>query len=405
MKILFVSHAANRSGAPLVLLDLLRYLNRETKFQSTILCARSGPLEAQFSEFATPFARPVSFQRATQLAGAVRRLDELDVPRRAQLKRVLRSVQRLNERHARQVARSSRFDLIYANSAASGDAVRALEPVLRRGAKLVVHVHELKWALEQSGPGWEFLRLRGDVFLAASNAVRDELIEFHGVAPKRVETVYEWTDFSRLQTDGEAARRELRGQIGAPENAVLVGGCGTMEARKGADWWIQSAYYALSVEPNARKSPAPLYFVWLGGGESGYTRQIRRDAQRFGIENRVHLLAPTNEPKRFFAGLDLFCLSSREDPFPLVAVEAAAQGMPIVCFAGAGGAPELVRHDTGVIVPWGDVAGMGRALASLGRDAGFREQLGRVAHARVRALCDVERSGVRVVEILNRVVS
>lgn len=403
MRILFVSHAANRSGAPLVLLELLRFLKRETNFHSTILCARTGPLEVEFAQFAAPFSRPEPFQRATQLAGAARRLDELDGPRGAQLKRVLGSVQRLNERRARRVARSlAPFDVVYANSAASGAAVRALEPVLRRGAKLVVHLHELKWALEQNQPGWNFLRSRGDFFIAASNAVRDELLA-QNIAPQRVETVYEWTDFSRLQTDRDSARRELRARIGAPENAVLVGGCGLLEARKGADWWVQGAHAALSVEPNARKSPAPLYFVWLGGGESSFARQIRRDVRGYGIENRVHFLPQTGEPKRFFAGLDLFCLPSREDPFPLVAVEAAAQGVPIICFAGAGGAPELVGSDAGVVVPWGDVATMGRALASLGRDAGFREQLGRGAQIRVHALCDVEVNAARVVEILKNV--
>ncbi len=403
MKILFVSHAANRSGAPLVLLELLRYLKRETDFHSTILCARSGPLEPDFAPFAAPFARPLPFRRATQLAGAARRLNEFDVPGKAQLKRGVRSLGRLNERAAWRIARSfKRFDLVYANSAASGEAVRALEPVLQRGAKLLVHVHELKWALEQNQPGWEFLRARGDFFLAASNAVRDELLA-QNIAPERVETVYEWTDLARLETDRESARRELHAQIGVGENAVLVGGCGSLEARKGADWWVQSAFYALSVEPNARKSPAPLHFVWLGGDESGFARQLRRDARGFGIEERVHFLPQTGEPKRFFAGLDLFCLSSREDPFPLVAVEAGAQGVPIVCFAGAGGAPELVGNDAGVALPWGDVAAMGRALASLGRDAGFREQLGRGAQSRVRALCDVERSAARVVEILKRV--
>jgi glycosyltransferase involved in cell wall biosynthesis len=405
MKILFVSHAANRSGAPLVLLELLRFLARETAFESTILSARGGPLEPEFARFAAPIARPSPFQQATRLAGASRRLDELALPRKAQLKRVLLCLQRLNERRARRVARGlPRFDLIYANSAASGEAVRALDPVLRRGAKLLVHVHELRWALEQNQPGWAFLRKRGHFFIAASNAVRDELLR-QNIAPERVETVYEWTNFSQLQTDSQSARHELREQIGVPENAVLVGGCGTMEARKGADWWIQAAFYALGTPLSAGKVAPALHFVWLGGGDSGFARQIRRDVRAFGLEERVHFLPQTNEPKRFFAGLGAFCLSSREDPFPLVAVEAAAQGVPVVCFAGAGGAPELVGNDAGIVVPWGDVGAMGRALSSLGRDASFRQQLGQNARKRAQAMCDVERNAARVAEILKSVAS
>jgi len=404
MRILFVSHAANRSGAPLVLLDLLRFLRRNTQIEASIMSARRGPLEREFALYATPFLHARPFQIATLLGAAKRRVGEGELPRRAQLERAINSVIRVQGRLARSAARSApRFDVVYANSAASGEAVRALEPILRRDTKLVVHVHELAGALEQSRVGWEFLRARGAFFIAASNAVRDELIEGQGIAPKFVETVYEWTDFARLETDREAARRDLRVRIGAPENAVVVGGCGMMEARKGADWWIQSAFHALAVEPNARKSPAPLHFVWLGGGDNGFARDVKRDARGYGLEGRVHFLPSTDEPKTFFAGLDVFCLSSREDPFPLVAVEAAAQGVPIACFEKAGGTPELVGRDAGVVVPWGDTSAMGRALASLGRDESFRAQLGGNVSLRVRNWCDVERQAPRVVEILERV--
>ncbi len=406
MKILFVSHAASRSGAPLVLLELLRFLKRDPAHSLQFLSARPGPLELEFARVATPLSRPAPFRRATLLAGAERRLNELDWPRKNQLAAILRGLKRFNFRSARRAVRAFEdVDLIYANSAASGEAVRALSPLLGRGAKLVVHVHELQWALSQNQPGWDFLRARGDFFIAASSAVRDELIAGQGITPQRVETVYEWTDFSRLETDGESARRELRARVGAPENAILVGGCGTMEARKGADLWIQAAFYALKTEPNGAKVPAPLHFVWLGGRQSKFAAQVECDVRALGIENRVHFLPQSDEPKRFFAGLDVFCLASREDPFPLVAVEAAAQGVPVVCFQGAGGAPELVRSDAGVVVPWGDVAAMGLALSSLGRDATFRKQLGQNARNRAQEMCDVQRNGARVEQILRSVVS
>ncbi len=401
MNILFVSHAATRGGAPRVLLELLHFLKRETTHKSTILSARRGPLESEFARFATPLSSPQPFQRATQLSGAKRRFCELDVPRKQTLERMLNAAIRLNARRARSIARGlERFDWVYANSAASGEAVRCLEPVLRRGARLLVHVHELSFALSQNQPGFDFLKQHGDKFIAASNAVRDELINNHNIAPEKIEVVYEWLDFDSLQTDKDAARRELRQQIGAPDDAVLIGGCGTLEQRKGADWWVQSAFQALSVEPNARKTPAPLHFVWLGGGDNSFARDLKRDVRGFGVEARVHFLPNSSEPKQFFAGLDAFCLSSREDPFPLVCVESAAQSVPVACFAGAGGASELVGGNGGAVVAWGDCASMGKTLASWGRDRDFRQQLGRGLRARSLELCDAKRNCARVVAIL-----
>lgn len=402
MNILFVSHAATRGGAAGVLLELLRTIQQETAHQSTLLTLRPGPLETEFASLVTPFPQSAPLRRATLLAGASRRLTDFSLPRKPFFEETVKRASQLNARVARRVARASgRFDWVYANSAASGDAVRALEPILSRGSKLLVHVHELAFALSKCEPGWTFLKRHGDFFIAASGAVRDELIN-QGISPQRIEVVYEWLDFSRLETDKDASRMALMRQIGVPEEAVIIGGCGTMEHRKGTDWWVQSAFHALGVEPNARKTPAPLHFAWLGAKDDAYKREIMRDVRGYGIESRVHFLPPSNEPQNFFAGLDAFCLSSREDPFPLVAVEAAAQSVPTVCFAKSGGAPELVGQNGGVIVPWGDCAAMGRALASLGRDADFRAQLGRGVHKRALELCDAQRNCAQVVAILER---
>ncbi|BCM90835.1 D-inositol-3-phosphate glycosyltransferase [Abditibacteriota bacterium] len=404
MNILFVAHAATRGGAAGVLLELLRFIERETPHKSTVLTVRGGPLEAEFVRAATPFAEVAPFRLATRLAGAKRRVDEMDLPFQEIVERLLDGAMRVNTRRARRVARECpRFDVVYVNSVASGEAVKGLEPLLRRGTKLVVHVHEMAFALSQNEPGWSFLKRRGDLFIAVSKAVYDELVKNQGLAP--VVVVREWVDFEKLQTDRTAARHALRLRIGAPEEAVVIGGCGTIEPRKGTDWWVQSAFYALNVEPNARKSPAPLHFVWLGGGDNVFARGIERDVQGYGIGDRVHFLPTTREPKEFFAGLDGFLLASREDPFPLVAVEAAAQSVPILCFENGGGAVELVGENGGVMAPWGDCAGMGRALASLGLDSDFREQLGRNVYKRALGMCDTSKNCARVVELLESAVT
>jgi glycosyltransferase involved in cell wall biosynthesis len=53
----------------------------------------------------------------------------------------------------------------------------------------------------------------------------------------------------------------------------------------------------------------------------------------------------------YYDASDIFLLTSREDPFPLVMLEAASRSLPIVCFANSGGAPEFVEKDAGLIVP------------------------------------------------------
>jgi glycosyltransferase involved in cell wall biosynthesis len=69
----------------------------------------------------------------------------------------------------------------------------------------------------------------------------------------------------------------------------------------------------------------------------------------------------------------------------LVCLEAPALGKPIVSFADAGGAPEFVGGDCGVVVPYLDVTEMAHCIVSLAGDAMLCERLGSSARAKVPA--------------------
>lgn len=395
LNILFVSHAANRSGAPLVLLELLRYLKRETAHHATILCLRDGPLRDEFARVATVLEPSAPFVRASQIAAARRRLNE-ELGPVARLDGAAWALERLNGRQSRARARelAAAFDLIYLNSLASGDVLPALEPILAR-APLVTHVHELEWAIESLGSVWNGVKKRSSAFVATSEAVKTHLVEARGVAREKVETVHAFLDFGALQTDQSAARIELRARLRLPSDSFLVGGCGTMEWRKGADWWALLA---------ARCAPET-HFVWLGGQKNLFSRQVAFDLKKLGIEKRVHFLPPTHRTAPFFAGLDAFALTSREEPLGIVALEAAAQGVPVVCFERAGGAVELVGDDAGFIALYGDFAAMARALELWRADESLRHRLGQTAARKARAMSDVRVGAPKIAALMERTVS
>ena len=82
---------------------------------------------------------------------------------------------------------------------------------------------------------------------------------------------------------------------------------------------------------------------------------INHDHRRLHQKERVIFTGFVKDPQNYFATFDLFALTSREDPFPLVALEAASLGKPVICFENAGGMPEFIETDAGSIVPYGDV--------------------------------------------------
>jgi glycosyltransferase involved in cell wall biosynthesis len=101
---------------------------------------------------------------------------------------------------------------------------------------------------------------------------------------------------------------------------------------------------------------------------------------------QFHFPGPIRDSDLFFAGADIYLLTSREDPFPSVVLQGLDAELPIVGFEGAGGFAELFRRGCGVLVPLADVAAMSAAtlrlldapqecaqLASIGREILSRE--------------------------------
>ena len=72
------------------------------------------------------------------------------------------------------------------------------------------------------------------------------------------------------------------------------------------------------------------------------------------------------------------------DTMPVVVKEALAMEVPVVA-SDEVGLPEVVRPEWGRLVPPGDAPALAEALATLLRDAGKREELGRLGRDAVAA--------------------
>ena len=116
-------------------------------------------------------------------------------------------------------------------------------------------------------------------------------------------------------------------------------------------------------------------------------------------------MGPKTNPRRYFDAGDLFFLSSREDPYPLVALEAADSMLPIVCFKDAGGIPEFVGSDCGKVISNFDVKAASEAIYNLINSPVESSQIGKVACSKVKQLHSASQVSDQIYKYITREVS
>lgn len=352
--VLLVSHEASRTGAPRIASLVARGLV-EQGHVVRIVSQRPGPLVEDFAAIAPTRVPPMwrVLRRLWARPGGIRG----------------RAAGLLEIGTALRVISAHRPDVVYVNSSSSAAYVRAAT-ILRRPC--VLHVHESGEVLRRflGRVGIDGLPGGAVRLVACSPSVADALVSL-GAPCDDVDLLLSIPDATRVlagvPAPGPAGPRASTATAARP---VVVGCVGAVEHRKGVDLWLEVARLLLSSAP-----PGSLRFVWVGDGDP--------PAAAASIEG-VEFAGHADNPAAAVADFDIMTLPSRDDPFPLVVMEAMLQGKPVVAFEVGGVAHQL--GDTGVLVPCEDVASFAREVAGLVADASRRRELGERAAVRAAEL-------------------
>lgn len=135
-------------------------------------------------------------------------------------------------------------------------------------------------------------------------------------------------------------RKALRKQSGIPEDAFVWGMAGSTSYQKGFDLFARIALQFKNRQ---------VHFVWIGQiKDHGYEYYVK-ELMAPDME-RIHLPGK-KQRSEFFEYLNMidgFILTSRNDSFPLVMIEAAYLGKPLVAF-DSGGVREFLKEGCGYV--------------------------------------------------------
>jgi glycosyltransferase involved in cell wall biosynthesis len=192
-----------------------------------------------------------------------------------------------------------------------------------------------------------------------SDFVRDEVVDLLGADPDRVVTV------PLGVTPGPAAAPQRGGVLAGGPRYVLA--LGTVEPRKNLPGLVAAFDELATADADVR--------LVLAGADGWGGDQLAAALDRAHHRDRVVRLGYVSEEDRaaLLAGASVVAVPSFYEGFGLTAAEAMLAGAPVV--ASDAGSHREVIGDAGLLVPAGDDAALGAALARVLDDEGMAADL------------------------------
>ena len=366
-KVLFISHDARPHGAQILLLHLLKWMKANTDIPFQVLLKEGGSLRPEFEALAPVMVWNEGGSGPNRANGT---------PLEAHLKR-------------------ANIGLIYSNTITNGGVINSLAGL---NCPVICHVHELEYCLnyQTEQDNNKHIRKLASHYIAVSRAVKQSLRQNLKIRENQIDVVYEFIPTGNGLHRQTNARDRIRRKLKIPSDASVVGGCGTTDWRKGPDLFVQLARLV-----RERRAGKEVHFVWVGGHSDGPRfAALWHDVKRMNLEDYVHFTGEVTNPLEYFSTFDVFCLTSREDPYPLVNLEVASLGTPIVCFDNSGGAKEFVEEDCGFVVPYLDLEAMAERVSELLSSTELRGRMGERAASKVRERHDLEDTAPQILRII-----
>jgi dTDP-4-dehydrorhamnose reductase len=194
----------------------------------------------------------------------------------------------------------------------------------RAGFRVICLVHELPQLIADNGLASHARSIAqyADHVVFAAPQVRDG---FATVAPVPADKVVLRSQglFTRSRylgrSDNAQARAVLRARLGIAHDARVVLAVGYGDHRKGLDIFGEMAAELAERHPD-------LHFVWVGHYDEALMNSARTRLYGCGAFDRLHAIGLDFDTDDYYAGADVYALTSREDPFPRR--DGSARGRP-----------------------------------------------------------------------------
>lgn len=374
--LIFVSHNASRTGAPLIILKIAKYIQKLFDCNCITLLCDGGDLLPEFERLGPTYILENYNQLAYKENNAAKE----------------------NIRELLNIISNYSPICAYVNSAES----RRINQYLKdKNIPVISLVHEMG-DLYPKGE-YDSLVNFSDLIVFPSKAVyKKAVINTNIPNNKFVISGQGLLKEELLTQDKEQNRNILLDTYNLPKDAKVILGCGTVDCRKGVDYFVSSAIHFFTTYKNTNN----VFFIWLGGSLSSVDKNVDTtinkwlayDIKNVGLEEQILFVGKHKNTYPYFLGADIFFMTSRADPFPCVIHEAMAAELPIVGFQDSGGFVEAVDKSCSIILDYSNTATASEAIYKLVKDKPLAIKMGAAALKRVKEKYDYTNYVLRLCE-------
>ncbi len=257
---------------------------------------------------------------------------------------------------------ANKFDLIHSHGCTAG--VYASLPAYLWRIPHIVTLHELLYDEYFTGKKGgikqkilSFLLSKPDIIHLVSKDAKTNLLEYlPGLKNKQDKLI---PILSGIETRNycNAGKRDFRAELNLPENTFLIGFLGRFRKVKGFQYLVDALEY---LEHSNKSGKIPLVLTF---GITGFILEEMEIVKQRQLDKYVHCLPLTLDVAAALRGLDAVVMPSLAEACGLLAMESMVVGTPVIgtsCF----GLREVLKDTPNVMVPPGDGAALGKAIAN-----------------------------------------
>lgn len=237
------------------------------------------------------------------------------------------------------------IDRAIVNSAATawmGEALAA------EGVPMIGLVHEMAETIRKLRATDALARLSGaaEAMVFPAQLVRQHTERLLGIDIKQPvimpQGLFRASQFPSVD-ERQAAKLRLAKAHGFDASATVFLNVGHGDYRKGFDRFVAWADEYKKKDPDA-------VFIWVGAVDPDFAPQPGAGSNATAQPPNLLMPGFVEDLSDFYSAADLFALSSREDPFPSVVLDALAHRTPVVIIRGCSGIEDLAAEGPVVVL-------------------------------------------------------